>query len=98
MDASPTPDVFREHVEGLRRLARRLLRDDADADDVVQETLLLAIRRAPARILHLGPWLRGVVRKKASEARRSQKRRERRESSVTAREPAMDVCDVVARV
>lgn len=37
-----TPDIV-AHIQGLRRYARRLCRDEAESDDLVQETLTRAI-------------------------------------------------------
>lgn len=87
-----------EDIKGLRRLAARLVRDDADADDVVQESLLLGLRRAAGRAVNMGAWLRGVVRNKARESQRSSARREVRESAVRPGVDLMDPIDVAVRL
>ena len=47
----PTPDtdVLIEHAGFMRALAAGILRDPGRADDVVQESLLAALRRPPPR-------------------------------------------------
>jgi RNA polymerase sigma-70 factor (ECF subfamily) len=85
-------------LEGLRRLAARLVRSDTDADDVVQESLLLGLRRAAGRIADVGAWLRGIVRNKARESLRAAARRTARESQALPGNPAMDPIEVAARV
>lgn len=52
------------HVDGLRAAARRLARDAADADDLVQETLLRAYRFWDrfAADSHLRAWLHRILR------------------------------------
>ena len=74
-----------QHATALRGLARDLV-GARDADDVVQETALQALRTPPARGGALGGWLAGIVRHVASRHRRTEARRVRRESAV-AREP-----------
>src|SRR5262245_64955979 len=66
------------HARGLRALARDLA-GDSDADDLVQETALQALRTAPPRAQHLGGWLAGIMRHLASRHHRSTRRRQRRE-------------------
>jgi RNA polymerase sigma-70 factor (ECF subfamily) len=85
-------------LDGLRRLAARLVRDDADADDVVQDSLLLALRRAAGRVADAGAWLRGVVRNKARESRRSATRRAAHESHARPGASPMTPIDIAARV
>jgi len=63
----------------VRTLARRIVRDAASAEDVVQETYLEALRRRPSAAVSLRGWAGAVIRHLASNLRRSQARRERRE-------------------
>ncbi|HEX9695217.1 MAG TPA: RNA polymerase sigma factor [Actinomycetota bacterium] len=55
---------MRTHARPLRRMCARLLRDEALAEDIVQETLLRAWTRREqfARDAQMGPWLRCVAR------------------------------------
>ena len=73
------------HESFLKALALKLLRDRARADDVVQETWLVALRsrKSPSEVRR--SWLAGVVRNLARRARRDDERRARREF-VAARE------------
>jgi len=45
-DPAPTPEtVFREHAPRIYNLARRMMNNDADAEDVTQEVLLQVLRK-----------------------------------------------------
>lgn len=69
----------------LRRLARALVGDDHDADDVVQETWLRA-ERAGRRARSRG-WLAKVTRNLGLNTRRGHARRRRREAEAAVAEP-----------
>jgi DNA-directed RNA polymerase specialized sigma24 family protein len=66
----------------LRRLALRLVHDEATADDLTQEALLAALRRPDAARLGLRAWLAGAVRHLLSRRIREESARRRREQSV----------------
>src|SRR5438067_1440572 len=70
----------------IRGLARRLVRDAAERDDIVQEVWIETLQKGRgARALR--PWLFGVVRNVArTELRRDARRRAREEAA----EPATD--------
>ena len=89
-------DEWSQDTAGLRRLAGALTRDAFAADDLVQETWLLGLRRgiaAPTR------WFTGVLRFKAREARRAEDRRRRREGAAARPEGvASDPLEHVARL
>ena len=73
-----TLDELLEHAGWTRALAVRLLGDADDADDVVQETWLSALRLPPQRRHALRPWIATVVRNLVrSEGRRRQRARNR---------------------
>ncbi|MEM9379824.1 MAG: sigma-70 family RNA polymerase sigma factor [Planctomycetota bacterium] len=86
-DAAPgpavDPDELLSHSTWLRRLARALVRDDASADDLVQDAMGVAIAtRVPVRDLRA--FLAGTVRRLAVRGRRSDVRRDRRERARAA--------------
>jgi RNA polymerase sigma-70 factor (ECF subfamily) len=76
------------HTAWMNRLARCLVRDDAVAEDLVQETLVVALEHPPHRDRPVRPWLRQVVRNLARMRRRSDVRRASREQSAHADEQA----------
>lgn len=69
-----------DQLDWLRTLAVRLASYD-DADDLVQETVLAAVRRPPqvSADRPLRPWLATVVRNRARLESRARRRREQRE-------------------
>jgi RNA polymerase sigma-70 factor (ECF subfamily) len=69
------PEVFARHAAALRALARALVREPADADDVVQETWVAYLQAPPSRLESLGGWLSTVLRRRASNRRRESGRR-----------------------
>lgn len=73
------PLALLEHADWARALAAHLVRDDASADDLVQETWFAAIRRLPSGDRPLRPWLATVMRRLALRRRRDDGRRERRD-------------------
>jgi len=74
------------HERVVRAIARRLLRDDNAADDVVQETWLRALRSSPRRRRSLRSWLVRIARNVALNIQRSDTRRLRREEAVARAE------------
>ncbi|MEQ8764313.1 MAG: sigma-70 family RNA polymerase sigma factor [Planctomycetota bacterium] len=73
------PDHLVEHAEFLRRLARRLVTDDASAEDVVQDTMVAAITHPPKRAGSLRPWLATITRRLSLKSLRREQRRSGRE-------------------
>ena len=47
MPETPGPELLSQHRSFLKSLARRLLRDEHAAEDVVQESYLAALERPP---------------------------------------------------
>lgn len=85
--------------EPLKRLARRLLADEARAEDAVQETWLVALRHGPPRGDSL-KWLRGILRNLARQTRREDERRSSREERAArggSVPPAEEVAERAAR-
>lgn len=94
---SSTPPLRAEslfaHADALRTLARALTWDEATAEDLVQETWLIALEKQPQARDGLGPWLRAVLRRRAQHRRRSESARREREESVSQPERGASVED-----
>lgn len=76
------PAALEQHRAFLRRLARELVRGEAAAEDLVQETFLRALERPPRSAGALSAWLARVARRLAlNQARGAGRARERERSS-----------------
>ena len=63
-DATAFGELVARHIGGMLGVARRMLRDDAEAEDVTQEAMLRLWRLGDGLTLGAGgvrPWLRRVV-------------------------------------
>ncbi len=69
------------HADWVRRLAARLVRDPAAADDVTQEVWTRALRSPPRARTNLRGWLAASVRTSVQALRRGERRRSEREQS-----------------
>jgi RNA polymerase sigma factor (sigma-70 family) len=78
----PTVEALLSHAGFIRSLARRLLRDDDLAEDVVQDALVVALETPPRRLDQLRAWLGAVARNLVRRQQRTSVRREQRESAV----------------
>jgi RNA polymerase sigma-70 factor (ECF subfamily) len=97
--AQPDSRALLEHADFLRALARSLLRDAHEAEDVVQEAYLAALRRGPRALREPRAWLAGAVRNLARMRRRGEGRRRARERIAAKPEAAAtDAADAVARL
>jgi len=93
------PEALLVHREWIERVARALVRGDADAEDLSQQTWVELLSRPPEREPErLRGWLRSVLRFKAIDAGRAAAARGRHEATAarSARE-GLDPADVVAR-
>jgi RNA polymerase sigma factor (sigma-70 family) len=77
----PTSEQLMVEMGWVRRLARALLHDADAADDLVQETWLVAASQRPDEERSLRPWLARVVRNLARTRRRGAARRDEREAA-----------------
>ncbi len=80
----------------IRALARRLVRDDASADDVVQQTYIAALE-TPLDERTVRGWLKTVVRNFSFRKQRDEQRRHRRELAA-ARPDTHTPVDLVDRI
>jgi RNA polymerase sigma factor (sigma-70 family) len=92
-----SPEALLAHAGWVRDLARGLLRDPHSADDVVQETWLAALRRAPEDSSRLASWLARVARNFAGKRIRGDARRAGHERLAPEREPAPSPADLFER-
>src|SRR5436305_1921775 len=77
-----TPEqIFRDHAPRVYNLARRMLGNDADAEDVTQDVLLRVVRKLDTfrGDANLTTWLHRVTVNAALEHRRKRATRETRE-------------------
>lgn len=86
MNRAPTPEQLLADAAWLKRLAVTLAGNEADADDLVQESWIAAWSREPDSERPLRPWLAKVVRDLAGMKRRSARRRATREEAVVDRD------------
>jgi RNA polymerase sigma factor (sigma-70 family) len=75
----PTSEVLLAEMDWVRQLARALVKDAALAEDVAQETWLVAEASEPDTDKPVRPWLARVVRNLVHTKRRSEARRKQRE-------------------
>ena len=76
-DAAAFRTLVDRHLAGVLAVARRMLRDDAEAEDVAQEAMLRLWRSADGLEVGppgLGPWLRRVASNLCVDRMRSGKR------------------------
>lgn len=73
--------ALHDDVHRLKRIAFAVVRDEARADDVLQEAWILTLDRRPPARSDRSAWLGGVVRNLALNALRAERRRSRRERS-----------------
>ncbi len=93
----PATDLLLEHSEFLAALSARLVSSGADAEDLLQETWLSALRHPPADAGAVRAWLAKVVRNHARQQHRSRRRRAAREQWVARDEGLPSTDDIVAR-
>ena len=78
----PSLDNLLAHRRWVQGVARRLLRDEAAAEDLAQEAWVRVMRSPPDFARDPKPWLRRVLKNLASNTRRGagQKRQHSRET------------------
>lgn len=99
-DAAAFRSLVDRHLSGVLAVARRMLRDDAEAEDVAQEALLRLWRSADG--LEVGPqglrpWLRRVVSNLCVDRMRSGRRLMVVEEVPDRAEPAIQLTQLEAR-
>src|SRR5688572_992293 len=94
----PSSEQLMAEMGWIRRLARSLVRDPATADDVAQETWLVATEQQPDEDRPLRPWLARVVVNLVKTRRRSEARRDRRDAAYDADRGTATPAELVERV
>lgn len=92
-------DAYRAYAPRCKAVAHRILRDDARAEDAVQEAFFALWRHRNglvARTGGIGPWLYTVTRNAALALLRADSRRVAREERAYVEEPATDPFDEFA--
>jgi RNA polymerase sigma-70 factor (ECF subfamily) len=94
-----TGQFLTEHVDWIRRLARRLVGDAELADDLAQDTCL-AVLRTDRSVAPRAPraWLGTILRNTARQAQRGASRRRRRETAAARAETTPPTDEIVERL
>ncbi|MBV8760874.1 MAG: sigma-70 family RNA polymerase sigma factor, partial [Deltaproteobacteria bacterium] len=77
----PTSEQLLAEMGWVRHLARALIKDAARAEDLAQDTWLVAAQSEPSTDRPLRPWLSRVVKNLVLTGRRSEARRKQREAA-----------------
>ncbi|MFN0008646.1 MAG: sigma-70 family RNA polymerase sigma factor [Planctomycetota bacterium] len=96
-EASTSNDLTRQ-VASLRALARSLVRDESRAEDLVQDTLVVALERPPRSAGSVRGWLATVARHLALDRARGERRRADREHRVAREEVGGPPADPIERL
>jgi RNA polymerase sigma-70 factor (ECF subfamily) len=96
-DSTPRVDQALAHAQFLRAVARGVLGGDAEVEDVLQETFVVAWREGPEKPGSLRAWLATVARRLALDRRRAGARRERREHAAARPEGLPSPEEIAAR-
>lgn len=94
---STSADLARQ-VASLRALARSLVRDENRAEDLVQDTLVVALERPPRSSESVRGWLATVARHLALDRARGDRRRVDREHRVARKEGEGPPADPLERL
>lgn len=94
----PTTEQLMADMAWVRQLARALIRNDAQADDVAQDTWVVAAERQPDADRPLRPWLGRVVGNLVRTRQRSQVRRGERDAAFDADRHVPTPAELVERV
>lgn len=89
-------DELLAHGRFVRSLARTLVRDDAQADDVAQASWLAVARHPRSGVASLRGWLAQVVRNVARQEQRGERRRSAREEATAPSEASGAPADAAA--
>ena len=92
------PELLLAHTYWVRSLARRLVTDAGDADDLTQETMLAALRSpAPRSRSAIKSWLGAILKHRWRSRVRAESRRQARERTVARHESESPANDLTER-
>jgi RNA polymerase sigma factor (sigma-70 family) len=92
------PEALLTHAGFLRNLARSLVYDENEADDLVQGTYLAALEGSSGPRRELRGWLAGITRNLARMTWRGESRRRRREHAAARPDGTVSAADTAARM
>jgi RNA polymerase sigma factor (sigma-70 family) len=92
------PEVLLAHADFLRGLARSLVYDENQADDLVQGTYLAALEGSSRPRRNTRAWLAGITRNVARMTWRGESRRRQREQAVARPDGTVSAADTAARM
>jgi len=82
--------VLLEHQDFVRGLARQLVRDPQQAEDLAQDAWIAALERPPGALSTVRGWFAGTLRHRAANLRREHTRRARREAGAARAEQVVE--------
>lgn len=98
LNPSVNLDQLLTHQEWALRVARQLVHEEGEAEDLVQRTWIAAMRRPPVDPLGIKAWIHKVILNLARERHRRQLARARHEQAATREHPeAPDPADFLGR-
>ena len=95
---SLSPEELLRHTGWMRRLARSLVRDSQDADDLVQDAWVELSRRPAAHLGSLRPYLAGIVRNLGRRRGRREGARARSEEQAAGGESTPSPAELMERL
>jgi len=87
-DAEAFKEIASRHAAMVYATCKRILRNDADAEDVAQECFLTLAKTTKRPKTHLAAWLQAVATNRALDRIRAEKRRKERETRFVSEQPA----------
>lgn len=91
------PEEFRGQIAWVRALARRLVFDENEAEDLAQETLLAALERSGRPLSDWKSWFSRVLRNRRHSRDRRERRRRQRERHAARSEAAPATDEIMER-
>ena len=85
------------HDAWIRALARRLVSEEHEAEDLAQDTWVVALVKQPRKSIPLRSWLGRVVRNIRAMRHREDAHRKQRELAASKSESSLSVADIVDR-